>query len=220
MEDDLVIANLSELNPNVMYELAVRHAKRLPVVTIAEEGTKLPFDIVEERTLFLQNDMAGTEEIRPLLKKAVNAAIKEKNPDNPIYRVTRSKILRESTDIKDIDKYLLDRLDSIESIMTRMTRGTSDVLESNSSLRQYTIELQGVKSATKKFLKRLELSSKIYVHHSSMNDDLLALIELEAVGPMVKTLKRWAMETSVSGTIFVHRNGRTLTLGQVEANET
>jgi hypothetical protein len=121
LEDEMAIANLTELNPNVMYELAVRHAKRLPVVTIAEQGTDLPFDISDERTIFFINDMYGVKELKPSLHEAVIEA-KKKTPDNPIYRVARDIIIKESAGINDADKYMMERLDSIEENISRLYR--------------------------------------------------------------------------------------------------
>lgn len=122
LEDDLVVANLSELNPNVMYELAVRHAKRLPVICLAVEGTKLPFDISDERTIFYCDDMIGVKDLKPKLLESVKAAVKDQNPDNPIYRVAKSMLIRVSDKIEDSDRYMLDRLDSIESVLSRFSR--------------------------------------------------------------------------------------------------
>lgn len=122
LEDEMAIANLTELNPNVMYELAVRHAKRRPVVTIAESGTVLPFDISDERTIFFLNDMAGVEELKPKLRQAVIEASKEKHPDNPIYRVARDIVVKESSGTNEADKYMIERLDLIEENISRLYR--------------------------------------------------------------------------------------------------
>lgn len=119
LEDELVLANLTGLNPNVMYELAVRHASRLPIVVLAEENTELPFDIATERTIFFQNDMAGSEDLKPKLKEAVDAAMEEK-VDNPIYRVVSERVIKETEGVSDPTKHVLGRLDQLESLMNRV----------------------------------------------------------------------------------------------------
>ena len=127
VKDELVIANLTGLNPNVMYELAVRHAARLPVVSLALDGTDLPFDIQDERTIFYTDDMYGSEELNPKLKNMVQAALDDEDPDNPVYRAITYRLLRESAPEGDRSELqfaaLMDRLDRIESRQSRWLVG-------------------------------------------------------------------------------------------------
>ena len=48
---DLLIADLSFHNPNVFYELALRHITRKPFVHLIKEGEKIPFDIKDIRAI-------------------------------------------------------------------------------------------------------------------------------------------------------------------------
>lgn len=47
----LAIVDLSMHNPNVFYELAVRHATKLPVVLLIRKLDHIPFDINQARTI-------------------------------------------------------------------------------------------------------------------------------------------------------------------------
>lgn len=117
--DDLVIANLTGVNPNVMYEVAVRHATLKPIIHICEVGTKLPFDIIDQRTIFYKNDMLGVKELREDLTLMITQALKEEQfLDNPIYNASQSKVFIDSISEnpeKNFEKYLLKRFESLES---------------------------------------------------------------------------------------------------------
>ncbi|PAQ03536.1 MAG: hypothetical protein EOR96_19590 [Mesorhizobium sp.] len=49
----LVIVDLSYHNPNVFYELAIRHMMRLPIVQIVRKSDPIPFDINQMRTIVI-----------------------------------------------------------------------------------------------------------------------------------------------------------------------
>ena len=51
MRARLVIADLSFHNPNVFYELALRHASGLPTVQIIRSCDQVPFDVGQMRTV-------------------------------------------------------------------------------------------------------------------------------------------------------------------------
>lgn len=125
VNDDLVIANLTGLNPNVMYELGIRHSVRKATVHICKVGTELPFDIAPERTLFYRDDMCGVVEMRPDLENYIKQALEEKTPNNPVYDAIEIKNLLKTMEAKDskdeesgvilrVMKNLLERMNSIE----------------------------------------------------------------------------------------------------------
>lgn len=74
LDHELVVADLTGLNPNVLYELAIRHAVDKPVLLIAEKGTKLPFDIRPERVIFYSLDPEDLEQAKEKLKRFVTFA--------------------------------------------------------------------------------------------------------------------------------------------------
>lgn len=48
----ICVADLTNLNPNVMYELGIRHITGKPIIQIADKKEKLPFDLAGMRTIF------------------------------------------------------------------------------------------------------------------------------------------------------------------------
>lgn len=126
LNDELVIADLTGPNPNVMYELAVRHAQRLPVISIAKEKTKLPFDVVTERIIRYENDLSGGVKLQKELRETVPVVLAEEKSDNPIYRVVQAQVIKQIADT-DVENYILSELSKIRDILNK-TRSRSGKL--------------------------------------------------------------------------------------------
>ncbi len=117
LNDDLVIADATKLNANVMYELGVRHATGKATIIIAENGTDLPFDILPERTIFYEDDMKGVLDLREQLERALDATSLEELNDNPVTRVSEMSVLREAAHGNDLAKLIVDQFDRFQSFM-------------------------------------------------------------------------------------------------------
>ena len=76
-ESRLIIADISNPNPNVFYEVGYAHALNKPTILIAETDTKLPFDVSPFRTLFYENTIAGKQKIEDGLEKHIQAVLSE-----------------------------------------------------------------------------------------------------------------------------------------------
>ncbi len=73
--DDLAIADLTDLNPNVFYEAGYRNARELPLIQIAKDGTILPFDVGRIRTYFYDLDIEKAEEFKLSLSEAIESIL-------------------------------------------------------------------------------------------------------------------------------------------------
>lgn len=122
---DIVIADISTLNPNALYELGVRHAlKPFSTIVISEKGLKYPFDInhtIIESYEHLGVDIGASEakRFKKELRTKINTVLKRKKPDSPVY--TYLKNLKppkfELSEIKDL-KEKLKYYPSISELIT------------------------------------------------------------------------------------------------------
>jgi hypothetical protein len=119
------VADLTGLNPNVFYELAVRHTARLPIVLIAEKGQKLPFDIAQMRTIFFDHrDLKSADDCRQgivdQLREGLDGAV-----DSPIATAVDVTALSGGN---QVERAIADLLSAVEDI-GRSQRESNYLLE-------------------------------------------------------------------------------------------
>jgi hypothetical protein len=114
VESQIVVADITDQNANVYWELGVRQSFKHGTVTIAEEGTELPFDIGGKGTLFYNpKNHVKMEEFRKRFKEALQDCLEhpDKTDSQVLESIHRKWILIE-TNSKDEPKNDSDKLDN------------------------------------------------------------------------------------------------------------
>lgn len=102
IESPLVIADLTGGNPNVFYELAIRHATRKPYIQIIAKGEKIPFDIGSVRTVEVDHgDLDSVEEAKSQIISWIKEFDKGHIPDSPISVASSTRLLQEDDELAE-----------------------------------------------------------------------------------------------------------------------
>ena len=106
IDSKLVIVNLSGLNPNVMYELALRHAIGKPVIMLKEGSfSDMPFDIIDQRTILYNDDLNSVVSTQNELRKKIEGIKSNSEIDNPFLTAQKLKKAMKDVDSQGKENY-------------------------------------------------------------------------------------------------------------------
>ncbi|WP_370940095.1 hypothetical protein [Amycolatopsis sp. cg13] len=178
---DLVIADLTDQNPNVFYELAVRHAANKPFVHLISSGQTIPFDIQGLRTVFLDHtDLDSVHEAKQQLAGMVNAIDSGAPVETPITYTVDLQQLRQS-DNPDA-KGIADLIEDVQAIKRAMMQTGARVP------RSFQAELVNLR----KFVEHLAKSGRLeWEDTSRLSVDGASRSYDEWLSGLAKTLSPW-----------------------------
>jgi len=105
IEAPLAICDLSNRNPNVLFELGIRQAFDKPVVLIQEEGTPKIFDITPLRYLEYSKEMKYHDvlSMQEKLKDAIEATAAAESDATNVNSIVKLMALNNSAQIPDLE---------------------------------------------------------------------------------------------------------------------
>ena len=169
LEADLVVADLSGLNPNVFYELAVAHAYETPTVLIQKESDKIPFDLKDMRTVkYNLSDPQQLEDAQATLRKYALHALEGETQVTPLSSANRYLSVAESSDpVAQSNVQILEAITDLGFDLSRQ-------------IRQVTANPPGEPSQQSRYLEDMasmrKLIERVVVRRATVSQDFNELI--------------------------------------------
>ncbi|MEV6664293.1 hypothetical protein [Streptomyces nigra] len=161
LNDGIVIADLTDQNPNVFYELAVRHAVRKPFIQIIAEGQNIPFDVQGIRTIELDHqDLDSAASARESITKAIRAIDEGQPVDTPMTYTLNLQDLRSSGNAEE--RGMAEILEIVQGIQRQVQRSSTDRASADFPVLRAAVEewvLEGILTAENlmPWMRRLRL---------------------------------------------------------------
>ena len=209
-DSDIIIANLTGLNPNVFYELGIAHTLNKKVIIITEDISTLPFDLKSYRAKEYSTHFVKFAELIDALNKYMYGAITgEVVYSNPVSDFLSTKSEKEVTASiyqkdatialeEDTDKGFLDFLAGIEENAEEMTKNINKMAEDmnvmSSGMTTSTSEIERVnktggsgtttfvRKEAKKVAKYIETFSTQLRSYNQIYVELWSKIEKDTLG--------------------------------------
>jgi hypothetical protein len=167
IEDPLVMADLTGKNPNVFYELAIRHALRKPYIQLIQKGERIPFDIAAIRTIEVDHkDLESVDSAKSEIIKQIDTMERnECDIDSPISVAVDLEMLRQSGNPEQ--RQLVDVLAAVGELrsgMAMMEKKLSDpaLLVPQSYLREsITSDIRGMMTELVERTRRARIPSSL-----------------------------------------------------------
>jgi hypothetical protein len=148
IDDEVVVADLTGRNPNVFYELAIRHAIRKPFIQIIREGEQIPFDVSNTRTIYVNEGSLESAD------KAKNSIILH------IKAIERSDWVSDSPISTAIDLQSLKQSDdperrSLAEVLSALSEVRSEILNMDKSIKNLHENIMLERKYDKYYSKRI-----------------------------------------------------------------
>lgn len=164
---ELVIADITEHNPNVFFEIGYRTRTKKPIIYLKSKGEKLPFDVTTIRAFdYDLTDLDNVEEIRTRLEKTIQSFDFTNKDGNKVKKESECATLPAMPILYQI----LDEITKLESKIEAANTGTIEtVIRSMQKVQPQVspdtaLQMQLLTSLMQNpegFLKLLEISEKL-----------------------------------------------------------
>jgi len=162
---DAIVADLTDWNPNVFYEMGVAHAIDNKTITIIQKKDKLPFDVVTYRGIFYEQTEAGLVKLREDIVESLQTLAEwRRHPSNPVQDFKPRDVFVLQSDFDKLQKTLHERDEALRAARAESAAGQKQLRERDASLEQTVKKAAALqKELAQKQAENLALQKEIQI---------------------------------------------------------